>query len=147
MNEALSFMVVDRLASSSLVTNIRFNFVLKRPPNRLQIFFLLSPFHQSEATNIERTLSEGCLDFRMQVYTLGALVSLQLLDSAAFEDEDYDMDVVSGHVPPDLDGVLYRNVSEGSSCVWRGLGRSSKIAMRFERNVATHSELKRSLPA
>jgi carotenoid cleavage dioxygenase-like enzyme len=49
----------------------------------------------------------------MQVYTLGALVSLQLLDAAAFEDEDYEMDVVSGHVTPDLDGVLYRNVREG----------------------------------
>lgn len=45
-----------------------------------------------------------------QVYTLGALVSLQLLDAAAFEDEAHDMEVVEGHVPTDLDGILYRNV-------------------------------------
>ncbi|GAQ84595.1 hypothetical protein KFL_001960120 [Klebsormidium nitens] len=44
-----------------------------------------------------------------QVYTLGALVSLQLLDAAAYEDEAYAMEVVEGHVPTDLDGVLYRN--------------------------------------
>jgi hypothetical protein len=73
----------------------------------------------------------------MQVYTLGALVSLQLLDSAAFEDEDYDMDVVSGHVPPDLDGVLYRNVSEGFHVV-RGSGEISKFPMKFVRNLASH---------
>lgn len=53
------------------------------------------------------------------MYTLGALVSLQLLDAAAYDDEAYDMEVVDGNVPTDLDGVLYRNVRPKLRLYWK----------------------------